>query len=80
MAKATPKIPKSRSKYLMQFLQRKADERPEINADHIDNMVSVSPTITSMTHRRGNSGKISPNDGYSQDRDMVNDYECMKKE
>ena len=80
IAKATPKIPKSRSKYLMQFLQRKAEERPEINLANWDNIVSISPPVIGMAHRRGNSGKISPHNDYSNDWDMLNNFESTGKE
>ena len=80
MVKATPKIPKSRSKYLMQFLQRKAEEHPEAIVNNHDNIVSVSPTMIGMAHRRGNSGQISPHNEYSHDRDMLNGFEWMEKE
>lgn len=61
MNKTTASIPKSRSKYLMQFLKRKVDashEKPTINQD---NCVTIYSSISGGAHRRGNSTHYAQN-------------------
>lgn len=61
MSKTTASIPKSRSKYLMQFLKRKVDtshEKPSINQD---NWVTIYSSISGGPHRRGNTTQYAQN-------------------
>lgn len=68
MHKTTAKIPKSRSKYLMQFLKRKIDgseEKPNIEANKY---VTIYSSVSGGPHRRGNSTQFS---------NMRDTEECM---
>lgn len=55
MSKTTASIPRSRSKYLIQFLKRKIETSPENPKFTQDQSITVYNNITDLPHRRGNS-------------------------
>lgn len=61
MHKTTAKVPKSRSRYLMQFLKSKASGSDEKQAINQDNYVTIYSSVSGGPHRRGNSTQFSSN-------------------
>lgn len=80
MNKTTAKIPKSRSKYLMQFLKRKiefSEEKPTINRDKC---VTIYSSISGGPHRRGNSTQFSSQIGNNQEQTWYDGGEFVEDE
>ena len=85
MSKTTAKIPKSRSKYLMQFLKRKDEGSAEKETHYNNNLVTIYSSVSGGAHRRGNSTRIQSNmvsnetyNEYNNDQHMEQDYEEEK--
>lgn len=80
MSKTTAKIPKSRSKYLMQFLKKKAEGSRERTSSNQDNLVTVYSSIAKGMHRRGNSTRIQTNIGSNEGYQHYNNDQHMDME
>ena len=68
MSKTTASIPKSRSKYLLQFLKASQDQEVEEPATSGDKCMTIYSSVSGGPHRRGNSTQSShkkPADSYA---------------
>ena len=60
MSKSTAAIPKSRSKYLIQFLKRKVEGSLDDPNNKTKDSVSIYSHTSDLIHRRGNSTQMMP--------------------